>query len=882
MQRSLLWLVCLLAAVGLWMLQAGEDATRPLEAAQPSHPGTPNATPETSSANPGLTTAGEAASAASSSAREAVVTKTSLLPIPEDAQWIEVRIIDKATGEPIAGAQVSWWDETLETEFHKQLGNWGQQWTALWHDEETRFSQLGWQTVSDSRGIARIHQTERTRAVARHQHQYGTALLHQRFLPPRGGFTIALEPDHHITIQVLDAAGRPAAGVPVGVARYDAAGELLQVHENSPLAFTEGPQGLAVIRHEQTWKSKPGTEWRAMILLLQHRHEGVRCEFTAEPGNPVVLQLPPCGSVHIRPSAAVAALGDLSWIYLRQQRPPRNDRWRHATDALLGARDAEGCVHYPFVPLHAELRAECRIQANTLSQTIQGPTQEGQVVEVELQIDPAYTHFTGRLLDPQRQPLPSREFSFQLEGDRVHFNGSHEVQTDANGHFHLLVHGLLEQSISYDKLYVSYRPTDEPHLSANLPGRTVPAGRTELGDIVLSQPALLVGGQFLVDGKPYLKAMTSLIEFWSKPRPERDGHWQTLGTTGHLQLPDGRFAIYGHAQGLRCRLLLPGGNHLLPAEPLEFSPGEANLTVALRSGHRLTTSMIVPECAGQAPVATLHPQTGEALGQAYAKVRWRASCHARGDNRWQADWPALPSGSYRLELGLHSLSQSLLTLQVQLPLSPEDAAQLIDIDLGAFVQPQPIAATSSQGKPLRSFYAFPIAPDTTGRLCGTKLVNAGTILLPKGMQTLWIMAPGHRPQQATATGASLKVTLDPWPMLELHLGTMPELPKGVQLRVRLVSNETGSGPREYYTLNDSGNLNQLTESSANWQVFQEGLQLPIDDRQHTLEFRLTRGNHVQPVEFRSPKILANLGSVTVSLEEAAMQTALTALAARKD
>jgi hypothetical protein len=882
MQRYLLWLVCLLAAVGLWLLQGGEEATRPPEPTQPSQTGTPNATPDTSSASPGPTTPNDAAFAASSTAREAVVTKTSLLPIPEDAHWIEVRIIDKATREPIAGAQVSWWDETLETAFDKQLGIWGPQWSALWHDEESRFSQLGWQTISDSRGIARIHQTERTRAVARHQHQYGTALLHQRFLPPRGGFTIALEPDHHITIQVLDAAGQPAAGVPVGVGRYDEAGELLQIHENSALAVTEGPQGLAVIRHEQTWKAKPGTEWRALILLLQHRHPGVRCEFAAEPGNPVVLQLPPCGSVYIRPSAAVAALGDISWIHLRQQKPGRNDRWRYATDALLGTRDADGGVHYPFVPLHADLHAECRIQANTLRQTLQGPTQEGQLVEVELQIGPAYTHLTGRLLDAERQPLASREFRFQLEGSRFNFNGSHEVRTDAQGNFHLLVHNPGSQSLSYDKLSVSYRPNDEPHLSVNLPGRDVPAGRTELGDIMLSQPSLLVGGRFLVDGEPYLQAVASRIEFWSKPRPDRDAYWQTLGTTGRLQLADGSFAIYGHAQGTRCRMVLPGGNHLLPAEPLEFRPGEPNLTVSLRSGHRLTTSMIMPECPGQAPVATLHPQTGEALGQAYARVQWRANGHARGDNRWQADWQALPSGSYRLELGLQSLSQSLVTLQVQLPLSPEDAAQLIDIDLGAFVQAQQVAASSSQGKPLRSFYVFAVAPDATGRLCGTKLANTATILLPKGMQTLWFMAPGHRPQQATATGADLKVTLDPWPMLELHLGNMPELPKGVQLRVRMVSSETGSGPREYYTLNDSGNLNQLTESSANWQVFQQGLRLPIDDRQHTLEFRLTRGSNVQPVEFRSPKVLANLGSVTLNLEEAAVQKALTALAAMKD
>src|SRR5690606_6415729 len=140
--------------------------------------------------------------------------------IPDDAIWLDVKVIDAESKQPVAGAEVRWNDNS----FWQQL-------VALPERERREYSgeqentaeRFGWLTHTDREGLARVAaDNEGASVYARAEGRYGTACIGGQREVPTEGWVIELERDLTLRARVIDALGRPAVGAFVGIRMFDA------------------------------------------------------------------------------------------------------------------------------------------------------------------------------------------------------------------------------------------------------------------------------------------------------------------------------------------------------------------------------------------------------------------------------------------------------------------------------------------------------------------------------------------------------------------------------------------------------------------------------------------------------------------------------------
>lgn len=93
----------------------------------PIAPMPPEPAPSASTKTVEATTPAAATTAAAAAMAEGSVERTSapalandsLPPIPADAKWVDVFVLDKQTKQPVEGAEAMWWDETAYEQIQK-------------------------------------------------------------------------------------------------------------------------------------------------------------------------------------------------------------------------------------------------------------------------------------------------------------------------------------------------------------------------------------------------------------------------------------------------------------------------------------------------------------------------------------------------------------------------------------------------------------------------------------------------------------------------------------------------------------------------------------------------------------------------------------------
>lgn len=874
-------LLCLLGACAIGLLWLAGGQTVALSSTL--HEGARGDALAVEAAAPGAPTDADLPTAATGEIRATAATASgSLLPLPEDAQWIAVRVVDRDTREPVAGIGVGWVTEAVQ-EHLEDLDPTDPDMLFVWQSLDLQIERAGWRTTTDGEGIARVTWKQWTTVVAADAGRYGKLQIHENTIAPPGGYVLELGPDLELAVQVLDESGQPAAHVLLAVGVYRA-GELQHFWGWGANARTEAPDGIGVLRHLQLLAEDEDVDatdpaaaprWRVRTYLPGFDDPGIEFSLEHLPTEPLVLRLPACGRVRVRAELAGRPAPGFVGAGLSQSTQPRRG-WDPGIVNGYRVIDADGWARFAHVPLGREYVAASYTNGH-LSTCFVGPIARGQEVTVVVTPDKDGIVLGGRLVDAERQAVQKQSLQLEAQGPRLHTYVA--FRTDDDGRF--LVHlGGARDDNRVERLRFELDRRGQPPLQLELPPRTLRPGLEDLGELVLSGGELVVGGRFVDDRGPYTKEVPFWIQrFEAHEDPEQQ--WQTVDDTLQHQDGTGRFEVRGTVAPGRMRLAF--SNHgLLPMEPIEFEAGASDLQIHLATGHALAATLLVhkgtPDEGLYAVLSPAQPDPDPAA-RGRDEDRYRVEPWGNDGGRSHLQWPALPAGRYALALHLWTRTAPLLVIpDISVPGPDGGDARLADIDLRPLTRLVLLSLFDHHGAPIDSSHgaAFASGQDPGGEWQGTELYEATTkVLVPAaGPTELLVAIGGYRPRTVPVIGDRVDVRLDPWPTLELVVAGMPTLPPKVQLRAQLrpvVTNDV-----RYRAQWSSGHLGELFDVSSRSVVVTEGrATVAVGDGPHRIELALHVERQRIPLAGMEPDtVLPNSGRVQVTVPQARWAEAL--------
>ena len=849
---------------------------------------------------------------ADSEVRAAAAAPTNARPLPDDANWLTITVVDKATSQPVAGAKVMWSDETLHEFLGFEEGRWDEwdETTQLgFREPETMALRGGWSTVTDDKGQARVTLREQTTVIGRHESRYGLLLLRKNTVAPPGGYKLLLDDDKRLQVKVVTAAGQPAANVPIGIVPFRRNGEAFGWFAWNAYALTDA-EGLASVSHVQALleeaKQVDGfadeqLAWRVRATLPGNDEQGVEFAIESPPSEPVVLRLPPCGTVKVRAQFGGKPLAGFRTAFLTEFAGEDHEP-KFPTHRVRRADD-EGTVRFPHVPTGKQFYVG-NYQLG-LNRQFQGPVAADQEVEIVLEPGKQVTIWRGRLLLPDGTPAATMPGTLEFHGQEV--GGQENLRTDAEGRFQVATNASGDEEPSaepgqvpnreIEKIGITIRQKDAPPLQVKLTPRTLRPGIEELGDLKLDTGPVVVAGRLLAGEEPFRRRVHVRVQREFPGEGRRQPRWNDLGElTQWADHRQGVFAVYGDVPAGRYRLQVWCGE-ALPIAPIEFQPGTKDLVVAVDTGTPVAASLLMAEKmptdqlqAKLVPTAPpVEPQPAPAgEGRRGRKLELTTNPQLQSGERYDLQWPAVPNGSYTLELTLATRKEPILAITDVVVPPPEGGdPRLVDIDLRTALRKATIHLFDAEGKPAEQDmgvvfpFGLPEQSEWQGQVFHDHKVE---LLLPPGPADLLVTMRGYRPQRVACLGERVDVRLDPWPTVELIAST-PAVPPGMQLQARLSPAADGnSNAGKYRAQWNSGGRSDLMQPQSWWQEFENGrVKLPIGDGPFRLQLLLSGNNHNQQLADVQPaQVLSTAGQVVVQVSDAAWKKAIAEIEKRKD
>jgi hypothetical protein len=846
-------LACLVAAcaLGLWWL-ATAASVQPTSDDQ-SSPGLAATATEASAAG-GDADVAAAVSPSRPARSAAAAASASMLPFPDGAQWLPIRIVDARDGEPVADANVGWIGETIES-FFAQQNEFDPDAMLLWRSLDLQVERAGWRTTSDGNGIARVTLGRWTTVIAAHDGRFGTLQIHEDTVAPPAGYVLELQPDHECTVQVVDDAGDAVADVLVAVGRYEQ-DRLVSFWRGGPAARTSAPDGKAVIQHLQELAQEEQTDgWRVRTYLPGFDDPGVPISLASPPSAPIVLRLPACGRVRAQATVGGSAMPGFTGAMLTAFEL-RGKGYRPQQAQWLRPVDADGWVRFPHVPLGGEYTVATHTSGR-LSTRFVGPSARGQEIVVTIAPARETILLAGRIVDDERRPVGDRDF--QVEALGVKFRTYSTFRTGADGRF-VVALGNARDDNAVDVLRFDSHRHREPPQRVELPPRVLRPGLEDLGDLTIDRGKLVVAGRFVDEHGPCQRE----VAFWLQryvPNADGDETWQNVRDVLEYQDEAGNFELRGTVAPGRLRLVF-GSHAALPTPPVEFVVGTTDLEIRLSSGHRLAATVLLPKDATENCLfANLLPSTTPPLapGTAPDLDRYRAEPWTDDGVRMYLQWPALPAGTYTLALHLWSHAEPVVRIaDVQVPGPTGGDPRLAEIDLRRQLRTVQLDLCDASGRPLDAVQgiAFPTRLDPAGVWEGTTLHEATTrVTVPAlGTSELLVAVAGHRPRTVVLSGDRVEVRLDAWQRLELHLRDVPTLPPEVRLVAWLEPTQPSAGTfRSRWSTGDRSDW--FDAPTRNVPVVGGRASLPIGDGPHRVVLRLLARHRLIEITGVTPAVV---------------------------
>ncbi len=836
------------------------------------------------------------ADAAAARAVAAVLAESTARPLPDDPRWVEVEVVDGATGAPMPGALVRWYDETVWDHYHRERGGLaaGADHELSW-DCERLADLAGWRTRSDAHGVARVTLKQWTLVAARHEQHFGKLQLQGGGVTPIGGHVVELGPDATLLVRVVDDRGSPCADVPVTVSIHDQDRNQVGSQGWAPLAHSRAPDGIAAIAHVQDladdldgpW-SEPGRskfELRVRLCLPGVTEPGVVFDPAAPPAEAIELRLPPYGSVVVRAEHAGKPLPGFRTAWMaaarEQQEPPGMPQsWfgRHARTRVVAAVGRDGTARFPFVPLGQQYRFGSDVIGG-VDVTQPGPLTAGQQVEVVLSPRDDAMLLAGTLLGPDRRPIADDAVHVRCSGPQVRSNA--QVHTGGDGRFVVNL-GSPRKDNRVDRLAFEQHGKDASPRCVEVAGRTLRAGLEELGELVLAEGTTIVAGRIVAGGEPFREPLSLRIERHEPSPGGRPARWRRLDGTLEHHDGDGGFGIRGTAPPARYRLVVQS-DRVLPIAPIEFVPGTTDLVVAVDRGQGLAASVLL---AARAPAefvtAALVPTSApRALAEQPRTGRLEQQLERSNRERHHVAWPAIPAGSYTLELRLWAVAEPLLVIpDVVLPPPPGGDPRLVDLDLRPVVRVVTLALCEADGRTAVDGQAvvFPTVQASASEWLGYHAWSQpARLLLPAGPFDVLVAVEGFRPQPLRGDHHSVTVRLDRWPTLVVRVPDMPALPATARVQVMLQPVQ----PRalKYRTPWSAGDASEYLAPPRRAVPVTDGTAtVAIGDALHTVLLTVAANRRSHTIEGHEPQqVLPTVGEVVVTVPAAQWQRAIEAV-----
>ncbi|MEM7310792.1 MAG: carboxypeptidase-like regulatory domain-containing protein [Planctomycetota bacterium] len=525
----------------------------------------------------------ESAASAEATARTAVEAAAAAGP------GLALRVVDEG-GAGIAGAEVLW----LSTEVADDL-------------EQPKRSEMaafdGWIETHASRsttgrdGLVRLaaEHGEELIVVATHGDLYGRGSFRrpaedeEQSAEPH---ELALSLDIALVVEVYDAGGAPAEGVPV---------ELREVHSNWRSDFRQAvtdAEGRAGFPHLQNnMPDENGTRWDAHIdglfapALL---HELDPFEL---PSEPVRFTLPATGSLEItvldverkpwaesaRVSVSVVPEGE------RKEVSPFSANRRESISRSVD----DGVARFEHVGVGLELAVSATRQGNNVASRNHGPgpLYAGAEARIELVFGSDHPVIQVHVVGVDGEPLAGETIRVKTESG-VSFLSNEFTQSpsaDANGRLRFDI-GAAHADGDERTALLSYGPAHTPTGSARLDlSRGFEPGLHDLGRVELAPPPVFLAGQVLdPTGAPAAGAKLKL-----RKREESNGYWEDVWNFSHKSDDEGRFRVLTPERGERFRL--GARKDETSALPVECVAGDDQLVLQLAASGAIGGTLLLDD-----------------------------------------------------------------------------------------------------------------------------------------------------------------------------------------------------------------------------------------------------------------------------------------------
>lgn len=683
----------------------------------------------------------------------AAIEQGAVPPIPRHAQRALVQVVDRRSGAAVAGAEVLWIDASIadvvelpHTLRHLPVSQWRQ--LAERH---------GWRTRSDAEGRAVVHLGEDTCIVAIAEDRLAAAHRELGVAPPPGGLRLELEPVCTLAVQVVDAAGRAAAGVPIEAlppAGYDWDRQPRPWHGE---AVTDAGGRAALGCVPTTGDGPPG----AAVASA-----GIDVSTRGEPGTTLLLRLPPTGTLRVGVEHAGSLLAGLGGRV--------KATWR-ATPGDAQARElpfaADGWAVFPHVAAGLPIAHVCALVqgASLFEWHVSGPA-AAATATVLLHTRADACLVTARVCDAAGAPVQGA--ALHVSGDDMLF--PQPTQTDDHGCCRFLARrGDAAQVVDY------FCRQDLETLRSAKVVCTLSASTVDLGEVRLRPQPLVVAGCFRCGSEVYAPGCSLSVE-----RRVGSG-WTQVEDLEVRKAAHGRFAVHGDAGPGPLRLLTTA-DACLPNRPIEFEPGARDVEVQVVPGSSLTATLQLPAAATSTAGWTA-ALLSEAVGAAAEPLRvGRTTPHA---DAIELHWSAVAPGSYRLELQLWCEPMPLLAIEhVLVPPPPGGDPRLAGIDLRDRLAVLHFDATVRSDRTdvvtkLGGGWAVPL--QMTGRTaCATAVT--GSCMVPDRAIDFVFGSRGYRPVTVRGARGKVAIELEPWPNVELDFRELPVLPAAFGIAAALL------------------------------------------------------------------------------------------------
>lgn len=638
-------------------------------------------------------------------------------------------------------------------------------------------------------------------------------LLFPGELPP---LRLELASEPVLRVQVVDARGAPAPGIPVGLVTKSRG----ERHISCPIPARD-PDGIAEFRYLSYVLGTKRTAWPdasfavCLAIPLAEPVEAV-LDLDRIPESPIRLVLPETGRVEVRvlgprPEGAL-------FVGLMASGGSNEPGERAAT---RGAQPlGEGSALFPGVGLGLVLEAFVFRIGGTVPTRVErlatqagpSPIRPGGTALLEVTLPRPGPIVCGLALDEEGRPLADREVRWTLREAEQGGQGTSLqdgfTRTDANGRIRILVRaeadGILE-------LHLATTGEEERTGKASLAG-PLPPGETEVGPIRLALPPLLAGGR-VVDhqGRPIVGATVSLAQEVPSQVPGRASSWRPAWNPRTTTGETGTFALRGRLDATRIRVKASRPGYIQIAE-METPPGTGNLEVRLEAAGAVEGSLLFPEGF---PKWLIHVRlVGPGHTEAIQGVAWRLDgCF---------EWLAVPPGTVRFELYESSTQAPLLAIVGILVRAGETTRdpRMQGIEVAQCCRALQIDLVDALGSPItpHTFTTVLFGPDYP-RTGSRSLRRAPAWIFYKSLPLdLLIHSPGYRPVWLEGVDGDRLVTLErPLPVRLVLDGGLQTLPPGLELRahMQLVQEEISRLParvRPYFSVSSPAALDARGEA----------------------------------------------------------------------